>query len=186
MRNYLKIQLFVLLMMTLLSAAAFAKSPYPETLEDGNLVLVDAHMGVGRYADRGSVVVQQYAPPEYQIAINVVNVTFSEEYYKQYKTYVGSPYTIGRAGLFQFRYDWNQKIVYRYSGRDDSWKMWDINRQHTHADGDPLIPNAAEVAFVSAYNMRFFDDTEGSFISMNNKMHRVRVIKEEFYARLGI
>ena len=64
--------------------------------------------------------------------------------------------------------------------------MWDINRENSHADGNPLIPNAAEVAFVSAYNMRFFDDTEGSFISMNNKMHRVRVIKEEFYARLGI
>lgn len=186
MRNYFKIQVLILAMMVLFSVSAFAKSPYPETLEDGNLVLVDAHMGVGRYADRGSVVVQQYAPPEYQIAINVVTVTFSEEYYKQYKTYVGSPYTIGRAGLFQFRYDWNRKVVYRYSGRDDSWKMWDINRQHTHADGDPLIPNAAEVAFVSAYNMRFFDDTEGSFISMNNKMHRVRVIKEEFYARLGI
>ena len=63
MRNYFKIQVLMLAMMVLFSVSAFAKSPYPETLEDGNLVLVDAHMGVGRYADRGSVVVQQYAPP---------------------------------------------------------------------------------------------------------------------------
>ncbi|MBR5163483.1 MAG: hypothetical protein IKW79_05625 [Schwartzia sp.] len=183
MRNYLKIQLFVLLMMTLLSASAFAKSAYPETLEDGNLVLVDAHMGVGIYADRGSVVSQQYAPPEYQLAINTVRVEFSEEYYRQHKTYIGGPYTIVRTTLAQFRYNWDQKVVYWYSRRDDSWKMWDINRNNSRAEGNPGIPNTAEVAFVSAYNMRFFDDTEGYNPSLKKKL---RVIREEFYERLGI
>ena len=187
MRNYFRIQVLVLLMMALLSASAFAKSAYPETLEDGNLVLVDAHMGVGFYADRGSVVAQQYAPPEYQLAINVVRVEFSEDYYRQHKTYIGGPYTIGHTGLFQFRYNLDQKVVYRYSNRDDSWKEWDINRQHSRADGNPLIPYTAETAFVTAYNMRFFDDTEGCFITRPlNKTMRVRVIKEEFYSRLGI
>ena len=44
----------------LLSAVAFA-NPYPATLDNGNLVLVDGGMGVGRYADRSSVAVEQRA-----------------------------------------------------------------------------------------------------------------------------
>ena len=176
MRNYLKIQCFVLLIMTLFSASAFASKLYPQTLEDGNLVLVDCQMGLGRYADRSSVVVQEYAPPQYQIAINVVHISFSEDYFRQHKTYVGAPYTIIGTSLFQFRYDWDQKIVYRYSKRDDTWKMWDIHRFNSHGGGNPLIPNTAEVAFVTAYNMRFYDDPKDPH----------HVISEKLYALLGI
>ena len=41
----------------LLSEITFA-NPYPATLDNGNLVLVDGGMGVGRYADRSSVAVE--------------------------------------------------------------------------------------------------------------------------------
>ena len=186
MRNIFKLPLLLLTMIVLFSTSALAKSAYPETLENGNLVLVNAHMGRGHYADRASVVVQQYAPPEYQIEINIILVEFSEEYYRQYKTFVGSPYTISHTSLTQFRYNYNQKVVYWYSETRKSWMKWDINRENTFSDGNPLIPNAAETAFVTAYNMRFYDDTEGCFTSKLGKMHRVRVINEEFYERLGI
>ncbi|MBR6305355.1 MAG: hypothetical protein IKR38_01060, partial [Bacteroidales bacterium] len=65
----------------LLSAVTFA-NPYPATLDNGNLVLVDGGMGVGRYADRSSAAVERYEPPNYQIAISVVSVTFSEDYWR--------------------------------------------------------------------------------------------------------
>ena len=52
-----------------------------------------------------------------------------------------------------------------------------------YAEGDPMIPFAAEVAFVSAYNMRFFNDKLGS--SPVLKKHQ-RVIDEQLYFRLGI
>ena len=57
-----KITMFTLATL-LLSAVAFA-NPYPTTLDNGNLVLVDGGMGVGRYAARSSVAVEQYAPPD--------------------------------------------------------------------------------------------------------------------------
>lgn len=59
----MKTVVLVCLAMLLLSAAALAN--YPTTLDNGNLVLVDGGMGVGRYADRTSVVVERYAPPDY-------------------------------------------------------------------------------------------------------------------------
>lgn len=71
----------------------------------------------------------------------------------------------------------------RNSDRTSSWKDWDINRDNSFADGQPLIPNTAEAAFVAAYNMRFFDDTEGYSPALK-RSHRV--IDEEFYERLGI
>ena len=164
----------------LLSSVSFA-NPYPATLDNGNLVLVDGGMGVGQYADRTSAVVEQYAPPNYQIAISVVSVSFSDEYWRQHETYVGGPYEIGKSFLLRFRYNWDRKSIACIRG--NHWQDWDINRDYCHADGDPLIPNAAEVAFVSAYNMRFFGDKTG--YSPVLKRQR-RVIDESLYRALGI
>jgi hypothetical protein len=83
----------------------------------------------------------------------------------------------------QFRYNWDNKTVSWFSNRNDSWKKWNINRDNSFADGQPLIPNTAEAAFVAAYNMRFFDDTEGYSPALKKKR---RVIDETFYERLGI
>ena len=168
------------LAMVLIMTTVFA-SAYPATLENRNLVLVDGGMGVGRYADRTSVVVERYAPPDYQIAINVVSVTFSDDYWRQHETYVGGPYVIGDVFTVRFRYHWGRKsIAYKFGGQ---WQDWEINRDYSHAEGDPMIPNTAEVAFVSAYNMRFFDDKTG--YSPVLKRER-RIIDESLYCALGI
>ncbi len=50
-------------------------------------------MGVGYYADRSSVQVEKYAPPKYQLAINVVGVEFSDEYWRRHETYIGGSLT---------------------------------------------------------------------------------------------
>lgn len=178
----LRRKIIAMLTMTiiLLSAVAFA-NPYPTSLDNGNLVLVDGGIGVGKYADRSSVTVEQYAPPNYQIYISVVPVIFSEEYWKQHGTYIGSPYKVGKPFFTRFRYNWNRKsIAFEQNG---NWYDWDINRDHSHADGEPFFPNTAEVAFVSAYNMRFFNDKTG--YSPIIKQQR-RVIDESLYRALGI
>ena len=164
----------------LLSAVAFA-NPYPATLDNGNLILVDGGMGVGRYADRSSVAVEQYAPPNYQIAISLVSVSFSDEYWRQHDPYVGGSYRMGESFLLRFRYNWDRKSVDYI--REGNWQDWDINRDYSHAEGEPLIPNAAEVAFVSAYNMRFFGDKMG--YSPILKCER-RIIGDELYRALGL
>ena len=174
------VQRFIVLAFILMSATAFA-NPYPATLENGNLVLVDGGMGVGKYAVRSSVAVERYAPPNYQISISVLCVTFSDEYWRQHDTYVGGSYEAGETFLLRFRYNWNRKSV-AYASKNN-WQDWDINRDYSHAEGEPMIPNAAEVAFVSAYNMKFFGDKTG--YSPVLKQQR-RVIDENLYRALGI
>ena len=51
LRIMMRTVMLALWALLLLSAAALA-NPYPATLDNGNLVLVDGGMGVGRYADR--------------------------------------------------------------------------------------------------------------------------------------
>ena len=180
LRAMMRSVMLALWALLLLSAAALA-NPYPATLDNGNLVLVDGGMGVGRYADRTSVAVERYAPPNYQIAINLVMVTFSEDYWRQHKSYIGGPYTIGDVFTVRFRYHWGRKSI-AYQSRNQ-WQDWDINRDYSHAEGDPMIPNTAEVAFVSAYSMKFFDDKTG--YSPVLKRQR-RIIDDSLYRALGI
>ena len=155
--------------------------PYPETMDTGNYVLVDAGMGGGHYADRSSVSVQSYDPPNYQIAINIVHVQFSDEFWQQHRTYIGGPYKIRGISTLYFRYNWDRKAI-AYQTKN-GWVDWNINRDYSHADGDPLIPLAAETAFVSAYNMRFYNDTVGYSPALKQQH---RVIEENFYRTLGI
>ena len=180
MHTLMRAAVLAALAMVLIMATTFA-SAYPATLENGNLVLVDGGMGVGRYADRTSVTVEQYEPPNYQIAINLVSVTFSDDYWRQHDTYVGGPYVIGDVFTVRFRYHWGRKsIAYKFGGQ---WQDWEINRDYSHAEGDPMIPNTAEVAFVSAYNMKFFGDKNG--YSPMLKRER-RIIEKNLYLALGM
>ena len=57
MKSILRTAMLTMAIM-LFSVITFA-NPYPATLDNGNLVLVDGGMGVGRYADRSSVAVEQ-------------------------------------------------------------------------------------------------------------------------------
>ncbi len=160
-----------------------AQQMYPSTLENGNLVCVDGHMGVGTYADRTSVVVQRYDPPNYQIAINLVYVTFDESYFRSAGgTYVGAPYYISGTTTSHFRYNWNNKFI-SFLNRNGVWRDWNINKDNSHADGDPLVPHAAEVAFVSAYNIKFFGNKKGYSPILKKEY---RVISDEFYRTLGV
>ena len=111
----------------------------------------------------------------------MVGVEFSDEYWRSHETYIGGPYTKGDSFTLTFRYNWDRKVISYQRGR--TWLDWDVNRDYSHAEGDPMIPFAAEVAFVSAYNMRFFNDKLG-YSPVLKKYQRV--IDEQLYRRLGI
>ena len=179
MRRYIRAAWLTLVLLFAMVATALAN--YPGTLDSGNLVLVDGGMGVGYYADRSSVKVEKYAPPKYRLAINVVSVEFSDEYWQSHGTYIDGPYTKGDSFTLKFRYNWDRKVISYQRGK--TWLDWDVNHDYCHADGNPMIPFTAEVAFVSAYNKRFFDDKLG--YSPVLKKHQ-RVIDEQLYHRLGI
>lgn len=180
MRKMLKAWLFTMLLL-LPCMLASAGSLYPDTLDNGNYVCVDGGMGVGTYADRSSVVVQNYNPPNYQIAINIIRAQFSDDYWSKHETYVGGPYKVIGSFTAYFRYNWDRKSVACL--RQNGWMDWNIHHDYSHAEGNPFVPHAAEVAFVSAYKMRFFNDTMG--YSPVLKEYR-RVIDESFYRTLGI
>ncbi|MBQ7705405.1 MAG: hypothetical protein IJT73_08280 [Selenomonadaceae bacterium] len=137
------------------SSAAFAADMYPETLDDGNLILVDGGMGVGRYADKKSVAVRVYRPPFYQIDIDIVSVIFSNDYFRDNGNYIGSPYNYSDSYALHLKYNWDTKTIFTKNEKG-IWKNWDINHSYSHAEGNPLVPNAAEVAFFAAYGMKFF------------------------------
>ena len=158
------------------NTAALAKDIYPETLENGNLILVDGGMGVGRYADKSSVSIDKYAPPFYELSIDIFSVNFSDKYYRENDTYIDGPYNIGESFKLSFKYNWDSKTI--FIKQNDLWKVWDLNRSYSHAEGNPLYPNAAEVAFYSAYRMKFFGD------KLNGDGYPV--ISDGIYSALGI
>ena len=177
-----RLLLIMVLMTVMMAVMCCAEANYPATLNNGNLVLVDGGMGVGRYADRSSVSVQRYEPPYYQIAINIVTINFSDDYWRKHNTYVGGPYKVTYVSPAFFRYNWNYKLV-SHLHHDGIWRDWDINKDYCHADGNPFVPNAAETAFVAAYKMRFYGNTMGFSPVLKKKY---RVISEDFYRKLGI
>jgi hypothetical protein len=177
LKNALKFFAVAVIIFVCTNSAAFAKDIYPPTLGNGDFILVDGGMGVGYYADKNSVYVHEYKPPFYQIQINIVPVTFSDEYFKQNGNYIGSPYSAGDYFTMTFRYNWDTKTIFTQNEKG-IWKNWDINRNYSHADGNPLIPNSAEVAFVSAYHIKFFGDIRNS--------GGYSVVSENIYDSLGI
>lgn len=180
MRIVFKGILIAAIMFMALSACALANI-YPPTLDAGNLILVSGKMGYGYYADRKSVKVSNYNPPNYELKIRVVDIKFSEDYWKKHETYAGGPYTVVSSVWDTYRYNWNSKII-SYK-EDGSWQDWDCNRQYYGYEEMERKLHAAEVAFVTAYKKRFFD-TKMQFSPITNEEYRV--ITEDYYRYLNI
>ena len=81
-----------------------------------------------------------------------------------------------------FYYNYESKYVHYYDEKLNTWKYCNIKVNHSYADGEPLIPNTTEVAFVSVYNMRFFGDKK--YYSPIKK--HLQIIKERSYDLLGV
>ena len=107
---------------------------------DKNLILSGGHMGVAWYLDKSSLVVQEYNPPIYRIAVNVLTV---------YNADKGNT-SIDKVTTRYFKYDLNTKKM--YSLYDNTW--------HSIAPVGCMAATghefSGEMAFYIAYNMKFY------------------------------
>lgn len=170
-----KMILMVTMLLMLVCQSVFASS-YPATLDNGNLIFVDNYQGVGIYADRSSVFVEVYTPGYYQVSIKTVAIKDGKGERSNVRTH-------------HFRYERDTKKMAYLSipnrGWDPwvnwGWEPWDLNKNYGHDGGDPLIINLAEVAFVTAYDKKYFGDMERTVAGKTQ-----RVIPESLYQALGI
>ena len=129
------------LMFAIMIVCNEALADYPEHLNGNpNYILCDGHQGIGVYVDKSSLNVQEYNPPSYRIAINVVYVSDADR--------GGTRITGGDTR--EFLYNWDEKKIYeRMNGR---WKY--LNPNGSRAEGAYRV-RAGEIAFQLAYNMHF-------------------------------
>lgn len=124
-----------------------AEGGYPKYL-NGNrhLIICGGHMGYGAYIDTTSLVVEEYNPPIYKLAINVLTVKDAD----RGNTTVDSMVTT------HFMYNWDSKRMYQTWQSDDRW-------HYIAPVGDMAETGhyfAGEMAFYLAYSMKFYGGRE--------------------------
>lgn len=139
MRRVLKMVLFLVCCLAVNFAYAYA--PYPDYLGGNkNFIICGGHMGIGWYLDKSSLVVQEYNPPTYRIAVNVLSVEHADE----------GNITPYQTETEQYLYDWNKKAMYKLN--DKGWRyippVGSMAETGHHFSG--------EMAFYIAYHMKFY------------------------------
>ncbi len=107
---------------------------------DRNLLFCGGHMGYGWYVDKSSLVVQEYNPPTYRIAVNVLTVPDADR---------GNTTSYSVTTRY-YMYQWDARKIYVLNG--NSWSYI------------PPIGSLAEtghefsyeMAFYIAYHMKFY------------------------------
>lgn len=182
MKVLAKILMVAILALTFTSSAAFAEIIAPTTLEDGNLILIASYEKdkVFYYANRKSVKVQKSEKPFYQVSMDGVQIKFSDEYYQKHGNYINAPYTISENLNFRFQYRIEGNFRDIFVDRKGNWNIcWDVPSSYRHSAGSPMVTNAAEVAFVSAFNKKFIGDEIDRYTGKP-------VIDKSLYDALGI
>lgn len=128
-----------------------AYGTYPDHLGgDSNYILCDGHMGSAWYVDRSSLTVQKYAPPQYIIAVNVIDVPRAD---------LGNT-EIGYVRTFRFFYNSDLGQMYVDSNLNDNWRY--LSPRGSWAETGIVMP-AGEIAFALAYGMKFYGIYNDSF-----------------------
>lgn len=128
-----------ILVFSMMFGTAFAD--YPDYFGGNrNLILCGGHMGYGFYLDKSSLVVQEYNPPIYRIAVNVLTVPNADR---------------GNSTRFSVRtatymYNWDERRMYRVN--DDSMRY--IPPVGSNAEAGHEF--SGEMAFYIAYHMKFY------------------------------
>lgn len=170
-------RLFLLLAVLFLFAfAPSAFANYPTYLNgDRDFIRCDGHMGTAWYVDRTSLVVEEYSPPQYIIAVNVV--TARSAIGDEDDFYSGGSGTIVDVRTMRFRYDWELRQMYAETNAA-AWQL--LPPTGSWAETGIAMP-AGEIAFYLAYRMRFY----GSKQFYNAFLKRdVDVFGDDFYARI--
>ena len=108
-------------------------------------------VGGGYYVDRSSLVVKQYKPPVYIIAVDVVSVPDADS----------GKTKISTVKKYHFMYRYDQRNMYvpmEDPNSDLDWKY--LKPNGTYAETGVAMP-AGEIAFYLAYNMSFYGERAG-------------------------
>ena len=145
------LQFITLIFSIFLSSSSSASSIYADYLNgDPNFILVDGHMSTAWYVDRTSLVVQQYAPPKYIIAVNVITVN----------NYERGNRTISKVTTMRFLYNWQTKNMFIDRALNNNWRYLRANGPWSETG---IVMPAGEMAFYLAYNMKFYGNYTSNF-----------------------
>ena len=119
---------------------------------DENYIYCTGHTGVLFYADKSSVNVMEYDPPEYMISVDVVAAS---DMYKRSKIDLEPERTkISEPKTYIFLYNWDNKEIYVLDEETQKWKF--VNPNGTWADSGITL-SASMLAFKLAYGIKFSD-----------------------------
>ena len=168
----------IMVAILVLSIASIASADYPTYLNgDRNLIICDGHMGTAWYVDRSSLVVQKYAPPQYIIAVNIVEAIGAGGNVIDF--YDGGPGKIVKVKTMWFFYNWDLREMYYDTTGLDGWKY--LNPHGRWAECGIRRP-AGEIAFYLAYKMRFYGSKP--FYDIYEKRTHPTYYDDDFYARI--
>ena len=137
--------LMLLLGLLVFAVSGVAFANYPMYLNgDRNFIRCDGHMGTAWYVDRSSLVVQEYEPPQYIIAVNVVSVQDAD----MGNTAIHDVRTM----RFFYNYDMQRMYIDRHPN-DSDWRC--LNPNGCWAEIGIAHP-AGKIAFRLAYGMDFY------------------------------
>lgn len=108
MKNIKQISILAALLLTYSLPFSIQAFYYPEYLYNNDQIkLAYAHMGMGVYVDKTSVVTESYNPPYYKLAANVIDYDWDKNreisirtYYFTYDTDAGCIYIDGRGPYY--------------------------------------------------------------------------------------
>ena len=147
-----KLFLFVLAVMLMQSITTAKCAPSQFLFGDENYIYCTGHIGVLFYADKSSVNVMEYDPPEYMISVDVVAAS---DMYKRSKIDLEPDRAkISEPKTYIFLYNWDNKEIYVLDEETQEWKF--VNPNGVWADsGIPL--SVSRLAFKIAYGIKFSD-----------------------------
>lgn len=166
-----KISAMLCLLATLLvMSVAQASSLYEDYYNgDENYPLIWGHMGTAIYLDKSSLVCQDYEPPCYTLAINIISVDNADRGNRE----------ISRITTLRFFYNWNDRKMYidQKTGTS-SWRY--LKPTGSNAESG-MVMYAGEAAFYLDYGKKFYGSRTwyDSFLNRN-----VTVFNDSFYTKL--
>lgn len=150
------------LLLMMVSSVAFAN--YPTYLNgDTNYILAHGHQGVGTYVDKTSLNVQEYNPPEYIIAINVITAYSADG--SQNGLYNGGEGKIADVTTERYLYNYDKRTMYGLSGTTGEGKLRYLDPNGPMAVVRPAI--VGEMAFYLAYGIPFYSSLGVDYSSID-------------------
>jgi hypothetical protein len=169
--------LMLLLGLLVFAVSGVAFANYPMYLNgDRNFIRCDGHMGTAWYVDRSSLVVQEYEPPQYIIAVDVV--TARSAVGNEDDFYSGGSGMVTDVRTMRFLYDWDACAMYAWNDAEMDWYY--LPPTGSWAETGISMP-AGEIAFALAYRMKFYGRRSQYYEYLDRS---VAIYEDAFYARI--